>query len=179
MAGNPPDRSTCTTSGVDGAMTSSSPADAGACSRGAGSSAPMVTVRTQAASTIGNSMTTWARARCIGYSAPVDSPRSTSPAPSAPVSAPSPATRPSPSSRPPPSSSIVQLARALHVSTDELFGLKPVRPANGHDDPGTRRLWKKFQQVAALPEKDRRAVIRLVNSLVQSKSRSAQTGPTR
>jgi hypothetical protein len=83
----------------------------------------------------------------------------------------------------PPAAVIVQLARALHVSTDELFGLKTVRvrvrPANGHDDPETRRLWKKFQQVAALPEKDRRAVIRLVNSLVQSKSRSAHTAAAR
>jgi len=34
------------------------------------------------------------------------------------------------------------------------------------DDPETRRLWKRFQMVSTLPEKDRRAVIRLVNSLV-------------
>jgi transcriptional regulator with XRE-family HTH domain len=73
----------------------------------------------------------------------------------------------------PPAAVIVELARALHVTTDELFGLRPVHPANGHDDPATRRLWKKFQKVAALPEKDRRAVIRLVNSLVQSKGRQA------
>jgi transcriptional regulator with XRE-family HTH domain len=79
----------------------------------------------------------------------------------------------------PPAAVIVQLASALHVSTDELFGLKPVRPANGHDDPETRRLWKKFQQVVSLPEKDRRAVIRLVNSLVQTRDRSAQAGGSR
>jgi transcriptional regulator with XRE-family HTH domain len=79
----------------------------------------------------------------------------------------------------PPAALIVQLARALHVSTDELFGLKPIRSANGHDDPHTRRLWKKFQQVATLPEKDRRAVIRLVNSLVQTRDRSAQAGGSR
>lgn len=79
----------------------------------------------------------------------------------------------------PPAAVIVQLARALHVSTDELFGLTPIRSANGHDDPDTRRLWKKFQQVATLPEKDRRAVIRLVNSLVQSRDRSAQAGGSR
>lgn len=80
----------------------------------------------------------------------------------------------------PPAAVIVEIARALEVTTDELFGLRPLRSKNGHDDPGTRRLWKKFQQVAALPEKDRRAVIRLVNSLVESKgSRSAQTGGSR
>ena len=32
-------------------------------------------------------------------------------------------------------------------------------------DPETKRLWKKFQQLIDLPEKDRRAVIRLLNSL--------------
>ena len=48
----------------------------------------------------------------------------------------------------PPAAVIVELATALHVSTDELFGLKPIRPANGHDNPDTRRLWKKFQRVA-------------------------------
>ena len=37
------------------------------------------------------------------------------------------------------------------------------------EDPEVRRLWKKFQQVLSLPEKDRRAVIRLVNSLVGAK----------
>jgi hypothetical protein len=79
----------------------------------------------------------------------------------------------------PPAAVIVELARALHVSTDELCGFKPMRPANGHDDPETRRLWKKFQQVATLPEKDRRAVIRLVNSLVQTRDRSAQAGGSR
>ncbi len=79
----------------------------------------------------------------------------------------------------PPAAAIVELARVLEVTTDELFGLKPTRSANGHGDPETRRLWKKFQQVAALPEKDRRAVIRLVNSLVEVKGRSAQAGGSR
>ncbi len=79
----------------------------------------------------------------------------------------------------PPATVIVQLASAFHISTDELFELKPIRPANRHDDPDTRRLWKKFQQVATLPQKDRGAVIRLVNSLVQTRERSAQAGGSR
>jgi transcriptional regulator with XRE-family HTH domain len=68
----------------------------------------------------------------------------------------------------PPGPILIELARVLRVSTDELLGVKAIRGAkfvNGAD-PDTRRLWKKFQQVLALPEKDRRAVIRLVNSLV-------------
>jgi len=49
---------------------------------------------------------------------------------------------------------LAKLAKALRVTTDELLRLKPVRSANGHDDLGARRLWKKFQQVMVLPEKD-------------------------
>jgi transcriptional regulator with XRE-family HTH domain len=66
---------------------------------------------------------------------------------------------------------LAALAKALRVTTDELLGIKPLRsaPANGEDGPEARRLWRKFRQVMDLPEKDRRAVIRLVNSLVESK----------
>jgi hypothetical protein len=56
--------------------------------------------------------------------------------------------------------------RVAKVSADELLGLKPPKKSAKAEDPEVRRLWKKFQQVLALPEKDRRAVIRLVNSLV-------------
>ena len=70
---------------------------------------------------------------------------------------------------------LAALAKALRVSTDELLGVKPLQRAsiNGHGSGEDRRLWNKFQQVMALPEKDRRAVIRLVNSLVETKGRSA------
>jgi len=54
----------------------------------------------------------------------------------------------------------------LKVSADELLGLKPPRVDRVDDDAETKRLWKKFQMVTALPEKDQRAVIRLINSLV-------------
>ena len=76
----------------------------------------------------------------------------------------------------PPAAVIAELARALKVSTDELLGVKPLRVVRSHDDPESRRLWKKFQQVMTLPEKDRRAVLRLVNSLVETKGRSAAGG---
>jgi transcriptional regulator with XRE-family HTH domain len=66
----------------------------------------------------------------------------------------------------PPTPVVVELAKVLKVSADELLGLKPPKRAAKTEDPEVRRLWKKFQQVLALPEKDRRAVIRLVNSLV-------------
>lgn len=65
----------------------------------------------------------------------------------------------------PPAAQLVALAKALRVSTDELLGLKPPKADPRADDPETRRLWKKFQLVTALPERDQRAVIRLINSL--------------
>lgn len=77
----------------------------------------------------------------------------------------------------PPAAVIAALAKALKVSADELLGLKPLRlDRRSQEDPEARRLWKKFQQVMALPEKDRRAVIRLVNSLVETKGRAAAGG---
>ena len=65
----------------------------------------------------------------------------------------------------PPAPQLVALAKALHVTTDELLGVKSIKPDARSEDPETRRLWKKFQQVSELPEKDQRAVIRLINSL--------------
>lgn len=68
----------------------------------------------------------------------------------------------------PPSSIVMVLAQALQVSADELLGLKPppkAAPAASGDDAETRRLWNRFQVVTQLPEKDQRAVIRLINSL--------------
>jgi len=66
----------------------------------------------------------------------------------------------------PPAPAVVQLAKALQVSTDELLGLKPPKVEGLNGDAETRRLWKRFQQVTSLPEKDQKAVIRLINSLV-------------
>jgi transcriptional regulator with XRE-family HTH domain len=72
----------------------------------------------------------------------------------------------------PPGPVLIELARVLKVSTDELLGVKNPkgRRRAPQEDPETRRLWRKFQQVRQLPEKDRRAVIRLVNSLVSAKA---------
>jgi hypothetical protein len=50
--------------------------------------------------------------------------------------------------------------------TDELLGVKPAKLDQGK--PQTRRLWKRFQRMESLPERDQRAVIRLINSLVAS-----------
>jgi len=70
----------------------------------------------------------------------------------------------------PPAPLVARLAHALKVSSDELLGIKPQpRDVSNFErvnsDPEGRRLWKKFQQMASLPQKDQRAVIRLINSL--------------
>lgn len=71
----------------------------------------------------------------------------------------------------PPTVAVVEIAQALKVSADELLGLEPPpKAASTREDPEVRRLWKKFQLVLSLPEKDQRAVIRLVNSLVTGRA---------
>ncbi len=67
----------------------------------------------------------------------------------------------------PPSTAIIPLARVFGVSTDALLGLRPAR-VNGNASLQKQRLWKRFQKIEALPTKDQRAVIRLINSLAGS-----------
>jgi transcriptional regulator with XRE-family HTH domain len=71
----------------------------------------------------------------------------------------------------PPVDAIIRLADALGVSADELLGIsnsKAAKERSEQDDPDVRRLWKKFRQITHLPEKDQRAVIRLINSLASA-----------
>jgi transcriptional regulator with XRE-family HTH domain len=69
----------------------------------------------------------------------------------------------------PPAPAVIQLARALRVTTDELLGVKIPKIDHLNDDTESRRLWRRFRQMAGLPDRDQRAVIRLINSLVSSK----------
>lgn len=65
----------------------------------------------------------------------------------------------------PPAPAVIDLAKALDVTTDELLGVKPPKVERIDDDSEARRMWKRFQMVAVLPERDQKAVIRLINSL--------------
>ena len=66
----------------------------------------------------------------------------------------------------PPAPTLVVLAKVLKVTTDELLGAKPLKNVKSDKmSPEMQRLWKKFQQVAKWPDKDQRAVIRIINSL--------------
>lgn len=66
----------------------------------------------------------------------------------------------------PPAPAVISLAKALNVTTDELLGLKPPKVAPVEEDSEVRREWKRFQMISTLPERDRKAVIRLIHSLV-------------
>jgi len=67
----------------------------------------------------------------------------------------------------PPGALLVDLARALKVSADELLGIEPVKdkvPAK------TARLRKRLQRVEHLPTPDQRAVLKFVDALVDSRA---------
>jgi hypothetical protein len=51
---------------------------------------------------------------------------------------------------------------------DVTFSAPTFSAPKEQEDPQLRRLWKKFRQVTRLPEKDQRAVIRLINSLAKA-----------
>ena len=70
----------------------------------------------------------------------------------------------------PPAPAVIDLAEALNITTDELLGVKPPRIEHVNDDSEARRMWKRFQMVATLPERDQKAIIRLVNSLLAAGS---------
>jgi transcriptional regulator with XRE-family HTH domain len=65
----------------------------------------------------------------------------------------------------PPAPAPMALAEALHVSTDVLLGAKPPKVERIGHDPEARGQWKRFQMISTLPERDRKAVIRLIHSL--------------
>ncbi len=70
----------------------------------------------------------------------------------------------------PPIPALPTLAQALGVSLDELFGLKTSKALQTPADLPPRWLRKKIEQIAALPERDQRAVLRLINSLVGARA---------
>ena len=79
----------------------------------------------------------------------------------------------------PPAPVVAKLAQALQVSTDELLGLdKPRLVESVPEDRESRRLWKKFLQVRSLSERDRRAIIRVINSFLGMKGNGAEEHAT-
>jgi len=83
----------------------------------------------------------------------------------------------------PPAPVLAQLARALNVSTDELLGIARQRPAarssKNEVPPEKRRLWKQFQLVEELSERDQRSVLRLIRALANDQSKGSKEGSAR
>ena len=67
---------------------------------------------------------------------------------------------------------LIALAKVLEISSDELLGLRKSKQ-DRDVTPQNRNLWKKFQKVAELPDRDQRAVIRLINSLAGARDHAA------
>lgn len=65
---------------------------------------------------------------------------------------------------------LVSLARVLRVSTDELLGLRapPRQAAPAAPAPQEKRLWRHLRVVASLPERDQRAVLRLIDTAARA-----------
>ena len=59
----------------------------------------------------------------------------------------------------PPASLVPVIARALNVTADELFGLKPVRE---QAKPVRSRLWRRVQQLEKLPLRERRHILHMI-----------------
>lgn len=70
----------------------------------------------------------------------------------------------------PPGAMLVDLARALQVSADELLGLKP---AKKQEAPKKGRLLKRLARIELLPAADQRAVLKFLEALLESRSRVA------
>ena len=71
----------------------------------------------------------------------------------------------------PPGAMLVDLARALRVTMDELLGLKPTKEKTS---PRTARLLKRLQKVEKLPPSDQRVVLKLVDGLLERQRSSGR-----
>jgi hypothetical protein len=76
----------------------------------------------------------------------------------------------------PPGAILVELAKALRVSTDELLAVKPVRETLS---PKTARLLKRLRRVEELSPADQRAVLKLVDAMLEIRRRSTPPAPAR
>ena len=62
---------------------------------------------------------------------------------------------------------IIKLAKALDTTADDLLGLLDTAEQPAAETTDERRVWKRFRQLMSLPEKDRRAVLRMLDSLTK------------
>lgn len=66
---------------------------------------------------------------------------------------------------------VLNFANALHTTTDELLGAKPASVVDSPmTDPTERRTWRRFRQLMELPEKDRKAVMRMLDTMTKARA---------
>ena len=71
---------------------------------------------------------------------------------------------------------VARLTKALGVTADELLGLtEPIEQPEAAT-PDERRLWRRFRLLLTLPEKDRRAVMRMLDSLAKGRTDERAAG---
>ena len=59
---------------------------------------------------------------------------------------------------------IVDIAKALRISTDELLGLKPTASHSTVDD---RRFLRRVEKIRALPRRDQQALLRTIDAFIR------------
>lgn len=64
----------------------------------------------------------------------------------------------------PPGPILPDLARALGVTTDELLGVQPIKETV---PPKTARLLKRVQKIEQLPRSEQKAVLRVLDALIE------------
>ncbi len=69
---------------------------------------------------------------------------------------------------------VTKLAKTLGTTADDLLGIVAESEPASTETTDERRLWRRFRQLLTLPEKDRRAVLRMLDSL--SKTQAAVSG---
>jgi transcriptional regulator with XRE-family HTH domain len=65
----------------------------------------------------------------------------------------------------PPAHLVIPLAKALGVTTDELLGVQKMTADNFDED--LAKLWRKLKVIGTFAEKDKKAVLHFVNTIVQ------------
>ena len=68
----------------------------------------------------------------------------------------------------PPMEVAAKLAKALGTTADDLLGIAEPDDTAAPESTDERRLWRRFRQLLNLPEKDRRAVLRMLDSLAKA-----------
>jgi transcriptional regulator with XRE-family HTH domain len=66
-----------------------------------------------------------------------------------------------------PADVVVQIARIVGVSTDELLGLKDAAaPRAGSPSPRSRRLYRRLKDIEKLPRRDQQALLRTIEAFL-------------